>query len=133
MKWNRFFESGSAARISAAWAGMGVALGAFGAHALKPVWLSRPEGLEIWKTAVHYHLIHAVVMLVLALYGSRANRLAWGLMLAGTVAFSGSLYLMATAGWKALGPVTPLGGVFLLAGWTALACQPWRFSNRPDH
>ncbi len=126
MKWNRFFESGAAVRVSAAWAALGVALGAFGAHALKPVWLERPEGLETWKTAVMYHLLHAAVMLIMALQAGRANRIAWALMLAGTVAFSGSLYLLGTMGWKGLGPVTPLGGVFLLAGWGALIWQPWR-------
>lgn len=126
MNWNRIFESGMAVRVTAAWAGLGVALGAFGAHGLKAVWLARSEGLDTWRTAVLYHLIHAVVMLVLAAQGTRANRMAWGLMLAGTLAFSGSLYLLATTGWKALGPVAPLGGVLLLAGWGALAWRPWR-------
>lgn len=126
MKGNRFFESGNAVRFSALWAGLGVALGAFGAHALKPVLLQRPEGLDTWKTAVLYHLIHAVVMLVLALQGARANRVAWVLMAVGTFGFSGSLYLLGTVGWKALGPVTPLGGLFLLAGWVALAFKPWK-------
>lgn len=126
MKWGAFFESGNAVRASALWAGLGVALGAFGAHALKPVWLERPTGLEIWKTAVLYHLVHAVAMLVVALQGTRANRTAWTLMATGTLCFSGSLYLLSTVGWKALGPVTPLGGLFLLAGWVALAVAPGR-------
>ena len=128
MNWQRFFESGTAARVSAVWAGLAVALGAFGAHGLKPVLLQRPDGLETWKTAVLYHLVHAVVMLVLALQGNRANRSAWLLMCVGTIGFSASLYLLSTAGWKFLGPVTPLGGAFLLAGWVCLAVKPWRIS-----
>ena len=58
MSWSRFFESGAAVRLSAVWAAVAVGLGAFGAHALKPVWLQRPEALEVWKTAVFYHLVH---------------------------------------------------------------------------
>ena len=126
MKWRIFFESGKAARVSALVAGLGVALGALGAHPLKPVLLQRPDGPEIWGTAVLYHLVHAVVMLVVAGQGARANRTAWALMLAGIVVFSGSLYGLGTTGWKALGPVTPLGGLFLLAGWAALAWRPAR-------
>lgn len=129
MNWNRFFESRMAARVSAVWAGLAVALGAFGAHGLKPVLLLRPEGMETWKTAVLYHMVHTVVMLVLALQGSRANRAAWLLLALGTIFFSASLYLLATIGWKFLGPVTPLGGLLLLAGWGCLAVKPWRISN----
>jgi uncharacterized membrane protein YgdD (TMEM256/DUF423 family) len=128
MNWNRFFESGAAARLSAAWAGMAVALGAFGAHGLKPVLLQRPDGMETWRTAVLYHLVHAVVMMVLALQAKRANRAAWLLMFLGTVAFSASLYLLSTTGWKVLGPITPLGGLLLLAGWVSLVAKPWRIS-----
>jgi uncharacterized membrane protein YgdD (TMEM256/DUF423 family) len=102
MNWNRFFESGAAARVSAAWAGMAVALGAFGAHGLKPVLLQRPDGMETWRTAVLYHLVHAVVMMVLALQAKRANRAAWLLMF--------------------------LGGLLLLAGWGCLVAKPWRIS-----
>lgn len=121
MKLDAFFESGAAVRVSAVVAGLGVALGAFGAHALKPVLEARPAALDGWKTAVLYHLIHAVVLLVLALQGSRANRVAWMCMLAGVLLFSGSLYLLTTLQWKFLGPVTPLGGLFMIAGWVALA------------
>ena len=129
MNGSHFFESGTAVRVSALWAALGVGLGAFGAHALRPVWLHRPEGLEIWKTAVFYHLVHAVAMLVLALQGSKTYRLPWFLMFTGTLGFSGSLYLLSTLGWRALGPVTPLGGALLLGGWIALAALPGRKSS----
>ncbi len=124
MSWARaFFESGWARRVSALWGGLGVALGAFGAHAWRPVLAQRPEGMETWRTAVLYHLVHAVVLVWLAEQGGRGNRVAWGFFLAGAVGFSGSLYLLSGLGWRALGPVTPLGGVALLAGWGLLA---WR-------
>ncbi|WP_217494484.1 DUF423 domain-containing protein [Nibricoccus aquaticus] len=104
----------------------GLALGAFGAHALKSR-LSAAGTLTNWETAVHYHLIHAVALLALAaintLPASRSARwhdraaLSW---IIGACCFSGSLYLMALGGPRWLWPVTPLGGLFLLAGWGCL-------------
>lgn len=129
MDWKRFFESGAAARVSAVWAALAVGLGAFGAHGLKTVLQQRPEGTEIWKTAVFYHLVHAVVMWVIGLQAGRAKRTAWFLMLAGTLGFSGSLYGLSTLGWRFLGPVTPVGGGLLLAGWICLALSPGRSSE----
>src|SRR5262245_50896078 len=110
-------------RVAAVLGFLGVACGAFGAHALK----SRlPENLlAAWHTAVQYHLLHAVALLALALYArSSGQSVDWpaGLMLAGVVLFSGSLYAMALSGVTRLGIVTPLGGLCLLAGWIALSC-----------
>ena len=120
-----FFATGAATRLTAVLSGAGVILGALGAHAWKPMLSARPDGVDNWRTAVLYHLIHAAVMLVISYQGGRANRFAWWCFLIGVLGFSGSLYLLVGQGWKFLGPVTPLGGLFLLLGWTALAVRPF--------
>jgi uncharacterized membrane protein YgdD (TMEM256/DUF423 family) len=102
----------------------GVALGAFGAHALKA--RLAPEMLQVWQTAVQYHLWHALALvgiglLALHLPASAALRWAGALMGAGLVLFSGSLYLLALSGMRALGAVTPFGGAAWIAGWLLLA------------
>src|SRR6185503_2100235 len=105
-------------RLAAVLGFLGVACGAFGAHALKGR-LSESL-LGAWHTAVLYHLIHAVALLALALYARATTQpVDWpaGLMLAGIVLFSGSLYAMALTGVTRLGIVTPFGGLCLLAGW----------------
>ena len=108
--------------LAAALGAAGVALGAFGAHGLRARLDAR--ALEIWETAVRYHLIHAVALLALALSPHAAQlRSAGWLFAAGIAAFSGSLYLLALGiGPRALlGPVTPLGGLAFVAGWLLLA------------
>lgn len=101
----------------------GVALGAFGAHALKAVLLERGS-TAAWQTAVQYNLLHAVALLALASWRSQDNRhlpLAPAIAscwVAGVVLFSGSIYLLAPGwapGW--VGPVTPIGGLLLISGW----------------
>ena len=120
--------------ISAAIAGFsGVALGAFGAHGLKSVLSANM--LAVWQTAVQYHLIHSVVLLALAVAlmtlppGAVTTwlRRSAGLMLAGLLLFSGSLYLMALTGIRPLGIITPMGGVSWLIGWglILLAALKW--------
>jgi uncharacterized membrane protein YgdD (TMEM256/DUF423 family) len=101
---------------------LGVALGAFGAHALK----ARLTGelLPIWKTAVEYHFWHALALVlvgVLALQrpGAALN-VAGGAFALGVLIFSGSLYALALSGVRGLGAVTPIGGVLLIVGWAAL-------------
>jgi len=101
---------------------LAVALGAFGAHGLKATFLENGQG-HTWDTAAHYHLVHAVVLLILALRPSVA-RLPFWLFTAGIVIFSGSLYLLAGTTTLWLGAITPIGGVCLLAGWLALAFCP---------
>lgn len=108
-------------RISAVIGFLGVALGAFGAHGLKEI-LARHDTAAIWQTAVLYHLVHGVALLCLA-KGSGWRPGPWVSLLAGIVIFSGSLYVLALTGVRALGAITPLGGVAFLIGWGWLA---WR-------
>lgn len=108
---------------------LGVALGAFGAHALKRT--ASVADLAIWETAVKYQLIHAVVLLWIAsltrqlqVSGTEAGLapLQWAgwSFTAGVVIFSGSLYVLVLSGVRKLGMVTPIGGLAMLAGWVAL-------------
>jgi len=102
----------------------GVGLGAFGAHALHG-FLATQGTLGTWETAVHYQLLHAVALLAAAvgLRSGEARALAWAVRAwsAGIMLFSGSLYLLALGGPRWLGPVTPLGGLGLIAGWLCVA------------
>ena len=108
-------------RISAAVGFLAVALGAFGAHALKEH-LAALQMTDVWQKAVFYHLIHAVVLLLLAsrpVVPPQPRRF----FLAGIILFSGSLYLLAYTGVHWLGAITPFGGLSLLAGWLILAIR----------
>ena len=101
---------------------MGVALGAFGAHALKGK--VDPYLLDVFKTGVLYHLIHALGLFAVAWLStiSQDPKIAWAgiLLIAGIVLFSGSLYIMAFTGIRALGAITPFGGLAFLAGWVLI-------------
>lgn len=105
-----------------------VGAGAFGAHGLKR--MISVDMLAVWQTAVLYHLIHGVAILALAVAAPRMASGLWTtagwVMFAGIMMFSGSLYLLATTGQRWLGPITPLGGVALLAGWSMVAWAAWR-------
>ena len=107
---------------------IGVAAGAFGAHALRA--RLEPRLLEVFETGARYQMYHAIAMLAAAWIvtrfpGSLANASGW-LFLAGTVLCSGSLYAMAFTGIRALGAITPLGGVCFIAGWGCLALAAMR-------
>ena len=109
-------------RIAAALCFLAVALGAFGAHSLRST-LETHGMLDVWNKAVLYHFVHAIALLVLALYGT-INRGTWWLLFAGIFLFSGSLYLMALTNLRSLGFVTPIGGLCFLAGWMWLIIAP---------
>lgn len=106
-------------------AALGVTAGAFGAHGLKEM-----VRTDLYETAVLYHLIHAMgIVLVGAVARDRAVpalRVSAGLFLVGIVLFCGSLYALSLHGPKWLGMVAPVGGLALILGWIALAVGAWR-------
>ncbi len=109
---------------------VGVAAGAFGAHALRA--RLTPDALSIWQTAVQYHLWHALGLLAAGLLllqrpDSAPLGVASWLFVAGIALFSGSLYALALTGARGFGPVTPIGGIAFLAGWAAMAWAAWRW------
>jgi uncharacterized membrane protein YgdD (TMEM256/DUF423 family) len=115
--------------IAAANGFLAVLLGAFGAHGLKARFAALPdaaERLDWWRTAANYHLAHALAIGLVAVATARAPGLATSIsgwaFTAGVLLFSGSLYLLSLTGVRALGAVTPLGGLCFLAGW---ACLTW--------
>lgn len=109
--------------VGALMGGVGVALGAFGAHGLRG--RLSPEMLAVFETGVRYHMYHALALLavaaVLPRVDGRAVIVAGWSFTTGIVLFSGSLYALALTGVTTLGAVTPLGGVAFLVGWIALA------------
>jgi len=108
----------TALRASAFLGFVGVGLGAFGAHSLKGL-LAQNGTAPIWDKAVLYHLIHAVMLFVVA-NRQPFSRGAWWSFLFGIIFFSGSLYLLALTNVHWLGAITPFGGVSFLAGWCCL-------------
>lgn len=100
---------------------LGVAGGAFGAHALKE--RLTPELLQIFEVGVRYQMYHALGLLLVGLAAAQQPRTGWNVagwgFLIGVVVFSGSLYALALSGVKAWGAVTPFGGVAFLVGWLA--------------
>jgi uncharacterized membrane protein YgdD (TMEM256/DUF423 family) len=130
-------------RVGAIWGFLAVAIGAFGAHGLKdrfrtlgdqfgPLLTERPEG--IFQTASHYHAFCALAILAVGLLaaigrGGTALSVAGWSFLVGSFIFSGSLYVLAATGIKQLGMVTPIGGLFMLIGWIALAVAAGSRSN----
>lgn len=113
--------------LGAIMACLGVALGAFGAHALKDKFTT-PRFAAIWETAVQYQMYHAIGLLILGILSSdillgTSSMLSWAgyLMFAGIIFFSGSLYILAVTGVKKLGAITPIGGVLFIVAWVLVA------------
>ncbi len=107
----------NAAQLGALLAFLGVALGAFGAHALSGT--LTPAQLETYQTAVRYQMFHALGLLALGALPPRAQRAAPWLFF-GSLVFSGSLYALVFSGVSLLGAVAPIGGVLQLVGWAIL-------------
>ena len=97
---------------------VGVAAGAFGAHGLRTV-LS-PERLATFEVAVRYQMYHSIALVLAGIL--HADRAAW-CFLAGTLIFSGSLYVLVLFEQRWLGAITPIGGLLLIGGWLFLALQ----------
>lgn len=105
---------------------LAVVLGAFGAHGLRS--LLEPAALNTWETAVQYHFIHVLAMLVIAFQkeGSPALKRSFTFFALGILFFSGSLYFLSLKdlmGIESIGPlglITPLGGLFFIAGWVMI-------------
>lgn len=113
----RFFLS-----AGAFFAGLGVVLGAFGAHTLEG--RVTPDRLEVFETGVRYQIYHALALLIVAWICSQTTawQASWSgyLFITGILIFSGSLYLLVLTDTSWLGAVTPIGGLTLIAGWILL-------------
>jgi uncharacterized membrane protein YgdD (TMEM256/DUF423 family) len=104
--------------IAAVLLALAVALGAFGAHSLR----ARLDAysMDVYQRAVLYHFLHALGLLIVSTLPRPSQAVCW-LLLAGIVLFSGSLYILALTGVRALGAVTPFGGLSFIAAWLLLA------------
>jgi uncharacterized membrane protein YgdD (TMEM256/DUF423 family) len=115
-------------------AGVGVAAGAFGAHMLKTI--LEPPMLAAYDTATRYQMYHAFGMVLVGMamrvYDDRRLAMAGWLFATGIVLFCGSLYGIALAGLKWLGPITPLGGLTFIIGWGIFGWRVWRGVSAPE-
>jgi uncharacterized membrane protein YgdD (TMEM256/DUF423 family) len=107
---------------------LSVALGAFGAHALKD-FLAANQRLATYETAVQYQMYHSLALVATGILGLLLPKSDFGwvgfLFLVGIFIFSGSLYILCATGIRWLGAITPLGGVCFLAAWLWLAIKVW--------
>lgn len=114
--------------IGAVSAFVSVAAGAFGAHALKA--RLTPDMLTIFETGNRYQMYHSLGLIAVGLFAAHRpsgllNGAGWA-MLVGILVFSGSLYALALSGVRALGAITPIGGMGFLVGWVLFALAAWR-------
>jgi uncharacterized membrane protein YgdD (TMEM256/DUF423 family) len=108
-------------------AGLAVALGAFGAHALEsriPIWYPEPDVAErmkaVWETGVRYEMYHAFALVMLGIWGERHERRTTFialLFIVGILLFSGCLYALVLTNMRSLGRVVPIGGLAFILGW----------------
>lgn len=110
--------------LGAVVSGLAVAMGAFGAHALRPI--LGPEYIDTYETAARYQMYHGLALLGVSWAANRwpdspLVRWAGWAFLAGVIIFSGSLYLMSVTKLRFLGAITPIGGVAMISGWAMLA------------
>ena len=102
-------------------AAIAVGAGAFAAHGLRE--RLAPKALEVFETGARYHMYHALAMILAGVLMARGP--GW-VFQAGIVLFSGSLYALALSDVKALGAITPIGGLAFLVGWVWLAWSAWK-------
>lgn len=124
--------------LGAVTAGLAVALGAFAAHALKPMLDDRAQ--DLWELASRYQLLHALALILVgvlltqtrlspALSAATPLVAAGFAFIAGILLFSGSLYSLALTGTRLLGAITPMGGTALLIGWICLTVAAWQWPH----
>jgi uncharacterized membrane protein YgdD (TMEM256/DUF423 family) len=120
--------SGRTLAIAGVLLALATACGAFGAHALKGT--LAPERLNTWETAVRYQFLQALgllgIGLALRVIDNSALRAAAALIVSGIVLFSGSLYALALGAPRAVGALTPIGGLAWIAAWLLFAWAAWR-------
>jgi uncharacterized membrane protein YgdD (TMEM256/DUF423 family) len=116
--------------IGAIFAFLGVALGAFGAHALAAHFAANPDLEPPFETAARYQMYHALALFIVAWlaerYSDRLMRWAGWLFTLGIILFSGSLYILSIFNVRIMGAVAPLGGASFLAAWACVAWTLWR-------
>ena len=123
--------------IASILAALGVIIGAFGAHALKPV--MTPQQLQSYETGVKYHMLHSIALLGIAvIYRISKNKsILWSayFMMLGILLFSFTIYLLSLkqllgiSHWTFLGPITPIGGSFLIVSWILLAINARKLND----
>ena len=124
----------AAVALGSAFAFLGIALGAFGAHSLRES--LGTDGTMIFETGVRYQMYHAIALIMTGLLArtsvgtSSTLRLSLVLFVLGIVLFSGSLYVLALAQFRWIGFVTPLGGLAFLGGWAAMFYAVLRYRTR---
>ena len=122
--------------IAAAWLGaFTVMIGAFGAHALRPT-LEATGRLDTFETAVKYQMYHTLALFLVGLlqfhFSNKLVRTAGLFFLIGILIFSVTLYALCLTGITILGAITPIGGLFFIAGWLCLAISISKLANKPN-